>query len=171
MFNFSLIFLVLYLTGLLMSISCQNTKLFLMPSTDNLWRAFIMQKRKCCNGEMDCRNKCSYRHNHLLAVDGLGMAVTVLNGFMAIDYFTGIMGGIVNRNLNSRVGFDGIIRKIYYLMLVSSVYLLALVIPGIEYAGDGAATAFCVLEFISITENGTKMGLPTPSFIKIFYQL
>ncbi|MEB2281064.1 phage holin family protein [Lysinibacillus xylanilyticus] len=100
------------------------------------------------------------------AVDGLGMAVTVLIGFMAIDYLTGIMGGIVNRNLNSRVGFNGIIRKIYYLMLVGSLYLLSLVIPGIEYAGDGAAIAFCVLEFISITENGTKMNLPMPDFIK-----
>ncbi|XHU91470.1 hypothetical protein GUY56_06385 [Lysinibacillus fusiformis] len=36
------------------------------------------------------------------------------------------------------------IRKIYYLMLVGSVYLLSVVIPGIEYAGDGAAIAFCV---------------------------
>lgn len=100
------------------------------------------------------------------SVDGWGMAVTVLIGFMAIDYATGIMSGIVNCNLNSRLGFNGIIRKIYYLMLVGSVYLLALVILGIEYAGDGAAIALCVLEFISITENRTKMGLPTPSFIK-----
>ncbi|XKO54130.1 holin family protein [Lysinibacillus fusiformis] len=100
------------------------------------------------------------------SVDGLGMAVTVLIGFMAIDYLTGIMGGIVNQNLNRRTGFNGIIRKIYYLMLVGSVYLLSVVIPGIEYAGDGGAIAFCVLEFISITENGTKMGLPMPEFIK-----
>ncbi|MFE3573959.1 holin family protein [Lysinibacillus sp. NPDC059133] len=100
------------------------------------------------------------------SVNGLGMAVTVLIGFMAIDYITGILSGVVNQNLNSRVGFNGIIRKIYYLMLVGSVYLLSLVIPGIKYAGDGAAIAFCVLEFISITENGTKMGLPMPDFIK-----
>lgn len=100
------------------------------------------------------------------SVDGLGMAVTVLIGFMAIDYATGIMSGVVNQNLNSRTGFNGIIRKIYYLMLVGSVYLLSVVIPGIEYAGDGAAIAFCVLEFISITENGTKMGLPMPNFVK-----
>lgn len=100
------------------------------------------------------------------SVDGLGIAVTVLIGFMAIDYATGIMSGVVNQNLNSRTGFNGIIRKIYYLMLVGSVYLLSVVIPGIEYAGDGAAVAFCVLEFISITENGTKMGLPMPDFVK-----
>lgn len=100
------------------------------------------------------------------SVDGLGMAVTVMIGFMAIDYITGIMSGIVNRNLNSRVGFNGAMRKIYYLLFVGSVYLLSVVIPGIEYAGDGAAIAFCVLEFISITENGTKMGLPMPDVVK-----
>ncbi len=100
------------------------------------------------------------------SVDGVGMAVTVLMGFMAIDYITGIMSGIVNQNLNSRVGFNGAMRKIYYLLLVGSVYLLSVVIPGIEYAGEGVAIAFCVLEFISITENGTKMGLPMPDFVK-----
>lgn len=99
------------------------------------------------------------------AVDGLGMAVTVLIIMMAIDYATGIMSGVVNRNLNSRIGFNGIIRKMYYLMLVGAVYAIALVVPGIEYAGDGAAIALCVLELISITENGTKIGLPMPKFV------
>ncbi|MBD8520933.1 phage holin family protein [Lysinibacillus fusiformis] len=45
------------------------------------------------------------------------------------------------------------------------MHFLTIVIPCIEYAGDGAAIAFCVLEFISIRKNGTKMGLPTPEFI------
>lgn len=100
------------------------------------------------------------------AVDGLGMAVTILIVMMAIDYATGIMQGIVNQNLNSRIGFNGVIRKMYYLLLVGAIYALALVVPGIEHAGFGAAVAFCVLEFISITENGTKMGLWMPDFIK-----
>ncbi|WP_342558771.1 phage holin family protein [Metasolibacillus sp. FSL K6-0083] len=99
-------------------------------------------------------------------VGGLGMAVTVLIALMALDYVTGLMQAAINQSLNSRVGFNGIIRKIYYLMLVASVYLIALVIPGIEYAGDGATVAFCVLEFISITENGTKMGLWMPKFVQ-----
>lgn len=99
-------------------------------------------------------------------VGGLGMAVTVLIALMALDYVTGLMQAAVNQSLNSRIGFNGFIRKIYYLLMVASVYLIALVIPGIGYAGDGAAIAFCVLEFISITENGTKMGLWMPKFIQ-----
>lgn len=99
-------------------------------------------------------------------VGGLGMAVTVLIALMALDYVTGLMQAAVNQSLNSRIGFNGFIRKIYYLLMVASVYLIALVIPGIGYAGDGAAIAFCVLEFISITENGTKMGLWMPKFVQ-----
>ena len=99
-------------------------------------------------------------------VDGLGIAVMVLITMMGIDYITGLMVGIVTKTLNSRIGFNGIIRKIYYLLLVAAVYAIALVIPGIQFAGDGAAIALCVLEFVSITENGTKIGLPMPKYIQ-----
>ncbi|QGG52616.1 hypothetical protein GDS87_17505 [Lysinibacillus pakistanensis] len=34
------------------------------------------------------------------------MAVTVLIAFMAFDYATGNMSGVINQNLNSRVGFQ-----------------------------------------------------------------
>lgn len=98
-------------------------------------------------------------------VDGLGMAVAVLIVMMAIDYSTGVMSGIVTKTLNSRVGFNGIIRKTYYFLLVGAIYAMSLVVPGIEYAGDGAAIALCVLELISIVENGVKMKAPIPNFI------
>ena len=94
------------------------------------------------------------------------MTLSVLIALMAIDYLTGILCGISNKSLCSRTGIEGIIRKIYYLLLIGAVYLLDLVVPGISYAGDGAAIALCVLEFISITENGVKMGLPIPNVIK-----
>ena len=99
-------------------------------------------------------------------VNGLGLAVTVLIAMMIIDYITGLLCGIVNKNLNSRIGYNGIIRKFYYLLLVAAIYAISLVIPNIGYAGDGAAISLCVLELISITENGAKLGLPMPKFIK-----
>jgi toxin secretion/phage lysis holin len=100
------------------------------------------------------------------AVDGLGLAVTVLIGMMAIDYVTGLLSAAINHSLNSRIGFFGVARKIYYLLLVGSVYLISLVIPGIEYAGDGVAVALAVLELISITENGVALGLPIPQYVQ-----
>lgn len=99
-------------------------------------------------------------------VDGLGLAVAVLLLVMAIDYATGLLAGAYNKSLNSRIGFNGIIRKIYYLLLVAAVYALELVIPIAEFAGDGVAIAFIMLEFISITENGVKMNAPIPAFVK-----
>jgi toxin secretion/phage lysis holin len=99
------------------------------------------------------------------AVDGLGLAVAILIVMMAIDYATGVMSGIVTKTLNSRIGFNGFIRKAYYLLLVGAIYAISLVVPGIEYAGDGAAIALCVLELISIAENGVKMKAPMPQFI------
>ena len=100
------------------------------------------------------------------AIDGLGLAVSVLIVMMIIDYITGILCAIVNKNLNSRIGYIGIIRKFYYLLLIASIYAISLVIPNIGFAGDGAAISLCVLELISITENGVKLGLPIPKFVK-----
>jgi toxin secretion/phage lysis holin len=100
------------------------------------------------------------------AIDGLGLAVTVLIVMMIIDYITGLLCAIINKNLNSRIGYHGIIRKFYYLLMLASIYAISFVIPNIEFAGDGAAISLCVLELISITENGAKIGLPVPKFVQ-----
>lgn len=100
------------------------------------------------------------------AVDGLGIAVVILIVMMGIDYISGLMVAIVHRTLNSRIGWNGIVRKMYYLLLVGAVYSIAIVVPGIEFAGDGVAIALCAIELISITENGSKIGLPIPKIVK-----
>lgn len=99
-------------------------------------------------------------------VDGLGEIVVVLLVMMALDYISGLMGAAYERKLNSRIGFNGLIRKSYYLLLLGSVYLIGSVVDGIGYAADGLAIALIVMEFVSITENGTKMNLPMPEPVK-----
>lgn len=99
-------------------------------------------------------------------VDGIGMASTVLLGMMALDYLSGLMSGAYNKELNSRIGFRGLIRKSYYLLLLGSVYLVGYAVDEIKWAGDGLAIALIAMEFISITENGTKMNMPMPEPIK-----
>lgn len=105
--------------------------------------------------------------------DLVGVAVTVLILFMALDYATGLISAAVQRQLNSRIGLNGLARKLYTLLLVGSVYALEFL--GAHYAdfeimgghiGDGVAFAYVAIEFISIAENGVKMNAPIPGFVK-----
>lgn len=99
-------------------------------------------------------------------VDGIGLAVTILLAMMALDYISGLMSAAYERKLNSRIGFNGLIRKSYYLLLLGAVYLIGTVVDGISYAADGLAIALIIAEFISITENGAKMNLPMPEPVR-----
>ena len=99
-------------------------------------------------------------------VDGFGLAFVILLGMMLIDYATGLLVAVVNKNLNSSIGRAGFIRKLYVILLIGAIYLLGQAVDGISYIGDGVTIAYIVIEFISITENGGKLGVPMPNAVK-----
>ena len=88
------------------------------------------------------------------------MAVATLAVFMAIDYITGLMQGIYNKNLNSEIGFRGLIRKVYFLLLVGAVYMFENLTFGTRHLADGVAISFVAMELLSIVENGVRMNAP-----------
>lgn len=102
-------------------------------------------------------------------VGGLGLAFTVLLALMALDFITGIMAGAFSEEgLNSSKGYKGFVKKLYVILLIGSVYLIELI--GLNSAGaigDGIAIAYCVIEFLSIIENGGKLGVPLGPVEKI----
>lgn len=105
--------------------------------------------------------------------DLVGVAVTILILFMLTDYITGLVAAGIQKELNSRVGWTGFIRKIYVLVLIGLIYALEYLAGYYTefdifggHIGDGAAFAYIAIEFISITENGVKMGAPIPQFIQ-----
>lgn len=100
-------------------------------------------------------------------VGGLGLAFTILLGLMVIDYVTGLMVAIYNKNLSSRVGSRGFIRKLYVILLIGAVYLIEQVtFEQVGYIADGVAVAYCVMELVSIVENGGKLNVPLPKMLK-----
>jgi toxin secretion/phage lysis holin len=99
-------------------------------------------------------------------VGGFGIAFTILLGMMLLDYITGIMVGISNKSLSSAIGRKGFIRKLYVVILIGAIYMLSSVVEGINYIGDGVTVAYILIEFISITENGGKLGAPMPKQVK-----
>ena len=97
-------------------------------------------------------------------VDGFLYA---LIAFTVIDYITGVMCAITDKNLSSSIGFKGICRKVLIFTLVGignivDVYVL----------GQGGVLRTAIIFFylsnegVSILENSAHLGLPIPEKLK-----
>lgn len=93
-------------------------------------------------------------------VGSFGLAVSVLLVIMFADYVTGLLCAFVNKELNSAKGTRGFIKKLIVLILIGLLYLIELSLNGTATGGEGAAWAYIAIEFISITENAGKIGVP-----------
>ena len=95
-------------------------------------------------------------------VGGIDVAMKSLLIVIVIDYITGVMGAIYNKELNSTIGLKGILKKFSYLIIVSLSVILDRIV------GDTGAIRTLVIYFfvandgISIVENIGKMGVPLP---------
>ena len=97
---------------------------------------------------------------------GWNETLTVLIVLIVVDYITGVLSAIVNRELSANVGYKGIVKK---------VMILLVVVVGIQI--DGAMQAqgvvsniviyfFIANEGLSVLENVTEAGIPIPSKLK-----
>ena len=68
-------------------------------------------------------------------VDGLMTALLI---FMVLDYITGLMCAIADKQLSSAVGFKGICKKVLILMLVGVAHIVDLHVVG---TGDALRSA------------------------------
>ena len=95
-------------------------------------------------------------------VGGIDIAMKSLLIVIVIDYITGVMSAIYNKELNSTIGLKGILKKFSYLIIVSLSVILDRIV------GDTGAIRTLVIYFfvandgISIVENIGKMGVPLP---------
>ena len=97
-------------------------------------------------------------------MDGMLIALIV---FMALDYITGVMCAIVDKNLSSAVGFKGICKKVLILMLVGVANIVDVHVVGTGSALRGAVICFYLSnEGLSLLENAGHIGLPIPDRLK-----
>lgn len=102
--------------------------------------------------------------------DGL---IFALVAFVAIDYITGLMVGIIEKKLSSSVGFKGIFKKVLIFLFVGIGHIVDFYI-----LEKGSAVRTAVIFFylsnegLSIVENAAKIGLPVPESLgKVFSEL
>ena len=97
-------------------------------------------------------------------VDGFLYA---LIAFTVIDYITGVMCAITDKNLSSAVGFKGICRKVLIFTMVGIGHIV-----DVYVLGEGGVLRTAVIFFylsnegVSILENSAHLGLPIPEKLK-----
>lgn len=93
---------------------------------------------------------------------GFDIAIQSLLIVMVVDYLTGIASAIYNKELSSKIGFKGIIKKFSYLCVVA----LSVVIDNLT--GQSGLIRTLVIYFfvandgLSIIENMAEMGVKLP---------
>ena len=90
-----------------------------------------------------------------------------LSAFVVIDYATGVLCAIADKNLSSEVGFKGICRKVLIFTLVGIGNILDVYVLG-EAGVLRTAVIFFYLsnEGVSLLENSAHLGLPIPEKLK-----
>lgn len=112
----------------------------------------------------------------------LVIPVMILCFVMLLDYFTGVHAAYVRRELSSRVGLLGILKKLSYLALVAVAcvidYMIAAVgaqlgtVVAVQFIGLLVTFWLIINELISILENIDKAGGPVPPFVeKLLWRL
>ena len=100
-------------------------------------------------------------------VGGIDGLMTALLVFMILDYVTGLMCAIADKQLSSRIGLRGIFKKILIVMLVGVAHIVDLYVVKSGNALRSAVVCFYLSnEGVSLLENASHLGLPVPDKLK-----
>lgn len=97
---------------------------------------------------------------------GWDMPLKALLILIALDYVGGVLHAIVERRISSTIGFKGIAKKAYYLILIGAVFALEQATTGTEYGHTALTLYLCVNEVISLIEHGQVLGVAIPEGLR-----
>ncbi len=87
--------------------------------------------------------------------------------FMAVDYITGVLVAVINKNLSSEIGFKGLVKKLLILVFVAMGHIMDTYVIGSGSALMSAVMLFFLAnEGVSIIENAVGLGMPVPKKLR-----
>lgn len=92
---------------------------------------------------------------------GFDTVLTVLISLLIIDYVTGVSAAIFLKELSSKAGFAGILKKACILCIVAAAHLVSEVVSMPEMRSM-VIGFYIANEGISIIENAGLLGVPMP---------
>ena len=91
---------------------------------------------------------------------------------IGLDYLSGILKSIFQKQLSSEIGAKGIIKKVMYLVVVAVAYQVQKIMGGVVPLREIVIAFFIANEALSILENGGAMGIKYPKkLLEILKQL
>jgi len=101
-------------------------------------------------------------------VGGMDTMLYILLYMAIADYITGLMAAYKLRiPIQSHRAKEGINSKIYMFLLIGAAYLVGNHVLHMDSAlRDGAIFWYIGKEFISLLENGARIGAPVPKFLR-----
>lgn len=104
-----------------------------------------------------------------------GIAAKLLGGFdtltvalltlMAFDYITGIIKSVISKNLSSKIGYVGILKKVLILCIVCVSVVIQSILPDALPIREITLIFFLCNEGLSIIENSAQI-IPLPEKLK-----
>lgn len=92
---------------------------------------------------------------------GFDLILSILLSLIIIDYITGVLSAIYNKELSSEVGYKGIFKKVGILAIIALAHLVGQAM-WIEWVRDAIIGFYIANEGLSILENIGKVGVPLP---------
>lgn len=100
------------------------------------------------------------------AFGGWDVPIQLLTVIVLLDYITGVLKAVYYRQLNSEIGFKGIIKKIGYFVLVAVAVITDKITGNTGTIRTLVIYFFVANESLSILENWGTIGLPIPKKLR-----
>src|SRR5690625_1470119 len=97
---------------------------------------------------------------------GWSLLLQILVLFIALDYVLGVLVAGAYGQLNSKIGFKGIAKKVVILSLVAVGHAIDQVIGDGSFVRDAVIFFYLANELLSILETVGKTNLPIPDALK-----
>ena len=97
---------------------------------------------------------------------GWSALIQTLVFFIVLDYIFAVIVAAVNGQLNSKIGFKGIAKKVAILVLVAVAHQVDIILGDDSLIRDSVIFFYIANELLSILETVGKTSLPIPDVLK-----
>ena len=91
------------------------------------------------------------------------IALVTLIVVMSLDYITGVISAYYNKKLSSKVGFKGILKKFFYLIIIALSVRIDKLVGSNELIRTFVIYYFVANDGLSIIENAGEIGIKLPN--------